>query len=333
VPLIVIDSVKIENSAENSTAFLRKLAENRNRIEQATGNDRALIAPNLASINILKGKDGDLIPGAFRTNTSSSEFFAFELRQLIDSKGNRVENLSQQPWKISGPEVLVRDGLGAQKYVASGLVNVTSKSGEFIALTTVEVIVELFSEVGSVKYGSSSIRVFPGSVKFSYKLSSWPFASVSDRIYLGIRSMASGNGGVYSEGTRLRVGDGFIDTPLIAQVDGNDVPIRALFNKNSSNEAYLLFEFPSFAKSLYYDPVASLSSNAFASSSAAVDSSSTSQLIIFISCGAAAFVLGSAIFGIFLYRKRSRSLNAGSTSKTTQLVQTQKSENRGLIAL
>jgi hypothetical protein len=286
----------------------------------------------VASISILKGTDGESMPGnssTSRNNTILSEFFAFELVQLMDSLGNRVDKINQQPWMVTGPEVLRRDGLAVEKYAARGIVNVTSTSGKFLASTTVQIIVELFSEVGLVKYGSSSIRVFPGSVKFSYNISSWPFVSASDRLYLGIRSLASGNGGVHSEGTRLKVGDGIIDMPLIAQTDGKDVTIRVLFDKNSSNEAYLLFEFPSFSRSLYYDPVASLSSNPFASSSIA-DSSSSYQLVIALSCGAAALVLGSAIFGIFLYRKRSRSLNTFSTSKSIHLVQN--SGKRGAIA-
>jgi hypothetical protein len=35
--------------------------------------------------------------------------------------------------------------------------------------------------------------------------------------------------------------NGDLQMPLIAQTDGKDVPIRVLFDKNSSNEAYLLF--------------------------------------------------------------------------------------------
>jgi hypothetical protein len=302
---------------------VEELIQNEKRIDQVTGNALAIISPNLASVNILKTQDEQALPSnsSSSRNASSTEYFAFELRQLIDSNGNRVENIDQQPWKISGPQSLKRDGLTVQKYVASGAVNITSKSGVLSGYTNVEITIELFAEAGMVQYGGSLIRVFPGSVKFSYRVDKWPFSLVSDRLYLGIRSIASGSGGVYSEGNRLKVGDGFIDTPAIAQADAKDVPIKVFYEKSSSNEAFLLFEFPAFFSTLYYDPVASLSSNPFANAPENVASSWFSGTnIIYVSCGAAVFVIGSAIFAIALYRKRSRSLHTFSKSKTTQLV-------------
>ena len=220
--------------------------------------------------------------------------------------------------------------MSVQKYLGSGNFNITSKTGAILAQTNVEVTIELFSEAGSVKYGNSFIRVFPGSVKFSYKISRWPFTSVSDRLYLGIRSVASGNGGVYAEGDRLKVGDGFIETPFIAQADGNDVPIKVFYEKNSSNEAYILFEFPSYFSTLYYDPVASLASNPFANV-AVVESSSwfSGMNIIYVSCGAAALVLGTGIFAFLLLRKRSRSRPL--STKTTRLVYHPKTGKNGAI--
>jgi hypothetical protein len=337
VPEIVIESVKAVNSAPSNETFVQRLIQNEDRIDQVTGNSVAMLSPNLASVNIMKAEDTGSLPSSSNfssssTNSSSSaEFLAFELQQLIDSNGNRLENIDRQPWKISGPESIKRDGLSVQKYLGSGNFNITSRTGLIIAQTNVEVTIELFSEAGSVKYGNSFIRVFPGSVKFSYKISRWPFTTVSDRLYLGIRSVASGNGGVYTEGDRLKVGDGFIETPFIAQADGADVPIKVFYEKNSSNEAYLLFEFPSYFSTLYYDPVASLSSNPF-SNVAVVESSSwfSGMNIIYVSCGAAALVLGTGIFAFVLHRKRSRSRPVN--TKTTQLVYHPKTGKNGAIA-
>jgi hypothetical protein len=333
VPEIVIESVQSITSAPSNETFVEKLIQNEKRIDQVTGNALAVISPNLASVNILKMRDNQALPtnsSSFR-NASSTEYFAFELRQMIDSNGNRVENIDQQPWKISGPQNLKRNGLAVQTYVASGVVNITSKSGLSSGKANVEVTVELFAEAGMVEYGDSSIRVFPGSVKFSYRVDRWPFSSVSDRLYFGIRSIASGSGGVYSEGNRLKVGDGFIDTPAFAQADAKDVPINVFYEKSSSNEAFLLFEFPAFFSTLYYDPVASLSSNSFANAPENVASSWFSGTnIIYVSCGAVVFVIGSAIFAIAFYRKRSRSLHTFSKSKTTQLVRHKNGKNRAI---
>ena len=332
MPEVVIESF---DSVFSDDTFVQKLIQNEDRIDQVTGNSLAMLSPNLASVNIMKAGDIGSFPtsnssSSTSNSSSSSEFFAFELRQLIDSNGNRLENMDRQPWKITGPESIKRDGLSVQKYLGSGTFNITSKTGAIVAQTNVEVMIELFSEAGSVKYGNSFIRVFPGSVKFSYKISRWPFALVSDRLYLGIRSVASGNGGVYNEGGRLKVGDGFIETPFIAQADGNDVPIKVFYEKNSSNEAFILFEFPSYFSTLYYDPVASLASNPFANVAVGKSSSWFSGMnIIYVSCGAAALVLGTGIFAFVLLRKRSRSRPV--STKTTRLVYHPKTGKNGAI--
>ncbi len=303
IPETVVESIK-PAAAENSTrTFLQKLIEDKNRIQKFTGESLAILSSNLATVSILKSTQNST-SAASMNNKTHNEFLAFELRQLIDSNGNRILNLKDHPWKITGPEDSTRDGVKMQKYVASGVFNITSKIGAYLAQTTVDMIIELFSETGTVRYGKSLIRVYPGSVKFSYKISKWPFQFKTDRLYLAILSIASGNGGVFSEGSRLKVGDGFIETPFFAQADGADVPIKVYFEKNSTNQASVLFEFPAFDSNLFYDPIASLSSNPYASEATIESTWFSGMNVIYVSCGAAAFVLGAVTLAFVLHRRK-----------------------------
>ncbi len=68
---------------------------------------------------------------------------------------------------------------------------------------------------------------------------------------------------MFSEGSRLKVGDGFIETPFFAQANGNDVSVKVYFE--NTNQASVLFEFPAYSRDLFYDPIASMSSNPYAS--------------------------------------------------------------------
>jgi hypothetical protein len=223
---------------------------------------------------------------------------------MIDSNGNRLQNLNQQLWKATAFEESVRDGIRVRKYATDGIVNVTTQTGLFLGQASVELIAELIADSGTVRYGNLSIRVFPGSVKFSYKIFNWPFSSKSDRLYLELCILASGTGGVFSEGARLKVGDGFIETPFLAFADGNEVPINVFFEKNSGNQSMMLFEFPSFSKDLFYDPIVSLSSNSFSSGPGEGSFWFSGMNLVYISCGATAFVLGFAVFAILLYRRK-----------------------------
>jgi hypothetical protein len=336
IPKVIVESIKSVASAENSTqTFAEKLIEDKSRIEKTTGESVAIFSSNLASINILKKEDSQNASTESTKNTRQSEFLAFEIRQLIDSNGNRILNLKDQPLKITGPEDSKRDGVNMQKFVASGLFNITSSTGVFLAQTSVDVIIELFSETGTVSYGKSSIRVFPGSVKFSYKISKWPFNSRTDKLYLAILSIASGNGGVFSEGSRLNVGDGFIETPFFAQADGNDVPIKVYFEKNSMNQASVLFEFPSYFSDLFYDPIASLSSNPYASEAKADLPWFSGANVIYVSTGAVVFVLGAVTLAVVVHRrKQKRNINSQlGTTKSTFLISNAKGKGKQTLPM
>jgi hypothetical protein len=93
-------------------------------------------------------------------------------------------------------------------------ISITSKTGETLAQSSVQIIFESYADYGFTKFDNSSIKISPASAKFSCKISNWPFKSRSDKLFLGISTLASGNGGVYSEGKRLIVGDGFIDEQM-----------------------------------------------------------------------------------------------------------------------
>jgi hypothetical protein len=117
----------------------------------------------------------------------------------------------------------------------------------------------------------------------------------------------------------MTIGDGIFEFPLFAlkEQSQSEESIDVFFEKRSSNQAIVLFGFPSFLSYLYYDPVASLESNAF--SNTAVSPSPTPSFsepessnwlsganIIYASCAAGAIALGAVVIGIVVIRKRSK---------------------------
>ena len=104
--------------------------------------------------------------------------------------------------------------------------------------------------------------------------------------------------------------------------------IKVYFVKNSTNQASVLFEFPAFFNDLFYDPIASLSSNPYASEAVVESVWFSGMNVIYVSCGAAAFVLGGVILAVVLIRRK----NKGST-KSTHLVQKSGNQKKAAILL
>jgi hypothetical protein len=201
---------------------------------------------------------------------------------------------------------------------------VVNLNKEAIGKAKTELIVKFYSNSGLIGYGDAAIRVYPGSVKFSCNISSWPFESVTnnDRLFLGLSA-------VVKDESRLVIGDGFLDTPLFALKDGlsSRVPIDVLFDSKSSNQALLLFSFPAFSIHIYYDPVASLSSNVLSAPTSTADSS----IVVYVSVGVGASALIGIVAGAIIFKRRrsSTAKTASNNLLSTSPQQTQgKSNNK-----
>jgi hypothetical protein len=253
-----------------------------------------------------------------RSLRTSGEFFSFAVQKLVDSQGNEATEIKSASWNFNGPTTSFhpQNKILVDKYSTVVSSAVRNASYQYLGSVQVELSLEFFLSAGKVGYGNTAIQVFPGSVKFTCTIKNWPFASSSDRLYLGIASVASGSGGISVQGTRIIIGDGYMDTPFFAQKDASKefAPIQVLFDRKSLNQAMVLFEFPAFSSSLVYDPVVSLNSNPFVLKAAEAESWFTGAAAAGVIGGASVFgllALGGAVY--YVRRRKQVSRSAAST--------------------
>jgi len=88
------------------------------------------------------------------------------------------------------------------------------------------------------------------------------------------------------------------------------------------NQASVLFEFPSYFSDLFYDPIASLSSNPYAGEAKADLPWFSDANVIYVSTGAVVFVLGAVTLAVVVHRrKQKRNINSQlGTTKSTFLI-------------
>jgi hypothetical protein len=278
--------------------------------DQATGSYVASLSSDLGLI-------------CLKSDQPSNEFFSFAVRKLVDSRGNEATGLDSSNWNFRGPETgfHAQSGMKYQKYSAVVESSVINLRKDAIGKAKIELIVEFYSNSGLIKYGDDSIRVFPGSVKFSCNISSWPFESLrTDRLLLGLSAVSSGEGGIaVKDDSRLFIGDGFLEMPLFALKDGSlsSTPIQVMYDRKSSNQALVLLSFPAFSNHIYYDPVASLSSNEYAKIQSASDENPKeegSKTVIYVSVGVGVSALVGIIAGFVFFKRRSSTLTAAAES-------------------
>lgn len=139
--------------------------------------------------------------------------------------------------------------------------------------------VDQYLTAGSSENGDQHLYVPTGALKFSFNLTRWVFASASDELVLNI-TLAN------ATGTGVSGALGFIETkdtvaglsrtvvnvshavatvaefPLFAVVDGVTKPVVITASFDASVGVVVTMRFPSFAHSLYYDPVLSSTAQA-----------------------------------------------------------------------
>ncbi|GAB9477144.1 hypothetical protein Gpo141_00014206 [Globisporangium polare] len=133
------------------------------------------------------------------------------------------------------------------------------------ALTT-----SIFATNTTVKNGNQSLSVPAGGLKFTLSVAGWNFKNTTNKLRFAIAVKAKGRGvnatapanpvikkknGTEASVDRIDFGEGmFMDAPSNAVLDGVDTNISASLMTSGTLTEYI-WVFPSFKKSLHYDPV------------------------------------------------------------------------------
>jgi hypothetical protein len=320
IPAEVIRGIR--STAGINSSMIEREFRNRSFVSHKSDRCVASLLPSMGLVDLSKRRmDSNSSTTDILNLRNASEFLSFAVRKLIDSSGSRASDLESVSWRLFGPETRMNpdNGIKFDRFMARIESKVMNTEKAVIGTVELTMIADFYSAKGFVKYGKPNLLVFPDAVKFSFNISYWPFSSTNDRLYLSIDAVSSGSKGIYFNGSRMTIGDGIFEFPLFAlkEQSQSEESIDVFFEKRSSNQAIVLFGFPSFLSYLYYDPVASLESNAF--SNTAVSPSPTPSFsepessnwlsganIIYASCAAGAIALGAVVIGIVVIRKRSK---------------------------
>jgi hypothetical protein len=232
------------------------------------------------------------LSGLIKTVNSRNNFTFVRCRGLIDSDLQSVPGFEDAEWNWTLPEDVVINGLRAKNYSAPLQVKV----GNSTARLSIHAII--FSDSGTIDYAGEKVAVYPGAVKLSYLVNNWPFKSSNSSLFYSLTVSSSGQG-VSNDDLALKIGSGLFNASGLALVDGNvaEIKIRYIVDQDSENgtQAAIIFEFPYFNSSLYYDPISSLRSDEMQTSliPASVSAGSVSTLNAILLSAVLSFMIGN----------------------------------------
>lgn len=217
------------------------------------------------------GAQIDLSPAG---NYSSGQLITLKMSRLqeIDSANSTVQqakNFNSMGASWTDFALLTINGSDAytSSFVATFKV-ADSKSNESTTSTTFNLTATIYTGNGTAMNGNQTIDVPAGALKFSVSVLSWPFANTANRLRFGVelktRGKKGGDGAAPKKGPksgnhthldRVDMGEGmFMDAPTLAVVD-DQVKAIVSFVESKGPKSELVWVFPSFDTSLYYDPV------------------------------------------------------------------------------
>jgi hypothetical protein len=278
------------------------------RIDPSTISGDSTISQSGATVSF-SGKGG-----AVKFQLSNGGYFIVAFRGLYDSDGRRASGFSDGTFSWKGPTAGYCEQLRCSILTITANVTVpvcttatsatgnsssnnetsgTSGSGTSgsgggsctIYLVTFSAQAILFNDTGNYTYGDNTISVDPTTIKFSYNISSWPFKNPSgSTLYLLITASSDGTTlGTDADTKGLVVGNGRFRLPNYAFLDDTVTKIVIGYNRDSSvtsgSQAGLVFAFPQFNRTLYYDPVGSPYTTSTSSKSGVFASLSTLTVV------------------------------------------------------
>lgn len=161
--------------------------------------------------------------------------------------------------------------------------------GVVIGTPVLNLTASIYAANGTTMNGNQSVSVPAGGLKFTLAISDWPFRATTDTLRFALLVKAKGNGTnpkalgrpekkklngtATAKIDRVDFGEGmFMDAPSLAVLDGVSVDINASVETTASGGVEYVWVFPSFTRTLFYDPVVSSSD---ASAQATTDTTAT----------------------------------------------------------
>ncbi|TYZ66749.1 hypothetical protein PybrP1_001930 [[Pythium] brassicae (nom. inval.)] len=147
--------------------------------------------------------------------------------------------------------------------------------GAVIGTVALNVTASIFAANGTTMNGNQSVPVPVGGLKFTLAISDWPFRATTDslRFALTLKAKAKADGtnpkalaqpekkklngtAAVAKIDRVDFGEGmFMDAPSVAVLDGVSTDITASVEAGAGGVVEYVWVFPSFKKTLFYDPV------------------------------------------------------------------------------
>lgn len=190
----------------------------------------------------------------------------YEVTEAGNVMANRMANLSALSFNWAAP-VTAPNAEGVNVTFSSFNTSLVVEGSTTPVLFRVQV--GFYQGNGTAKNGEQIIDVPAGGLKFAVWIGAWPFANATNKLSLGLHIMSRNKSGAKKPKGERTPGQGrdkkverlalqdamFLDSPVLAQVDGAMVAI------NSSvvvlEDAVIVeYAFPKF-KTLFYDPVVS----------------------------------------------------------------------------
>jgi hypothetical protein len=206
------------------------------------------------------------------TNGSNFILFTLDRLQEVDSTGKQIQSVNPHVFKNAlnwgpvTPNVVIPGSTVAATMVQLNASFVLNKPGKPRTTTTAPAItfvltVYIATESGTYTFANSTFPVNADDVKYTISVSNWPFVASANMLQFGLAMQTNTTGSTGTNIVKARtdstsasvaVGGAIINTPLSAIVD--DQVTNNVLTSTYGNGSGIQFNFPSFTKSLVYDP-------------------------------------------------------------------------------
>jgi hypothetical protein len=222
--------------------------------------DRQVVGTDVSAS--FQGQSAKMTIWNTKAGAESNINIAFSKLEEMEAGGKSIKavNLASQDFAWSEPATVSYQGNNATKVEFLSTLDNGAK---------INVIGYLWRVSGAITFGNITYPTVKDQVKFTVKLSAWPFAKTANTLTFAIELKFKG--GKKGEPKNIDVknskektvvfGPGKFDVADSAIVDGVNMPITAtLVTKGSVTSIELVF--PSFTKDLAYDPTLSVDNGA-----------------------------------------------------------------------
>ncbi|KAE8882952.1 hypothetical protein PF005_g18822 [Phytophthora fragariae] len=231
---------------------------------------------------------------------TSGKFMKLAVASLteLDAEGSTVTSVDKFKPKSSDWTDIVQKDVNGVTVSSTTFVTVLAVGAQKTSVQF-NLTADIYQGTTEVTYGTQNLTVPAGALKFTVDIAEWPFADAANTLTLAVTLDAKGpkdksldKPKKKSKGSdtgssdaadidRVDMGDSmFMDAPTYAIVDGDEVPLVNSSVVDTVGDTEFQWVFPSFTKTLHYDPVlgdATTTSSTTSSGSTTTSSGSTSS--------------------------------------------------------